>query len=223
VVPVTSGDGLIPGFSEAVAAILNHIGVKCRITVQSDVAGFGEAFSTGVDVLFAADDRKFFAFNLKSLVVADNSRATAAGFVHALAAAAAKRNGTVKGQRVLVMGLGPVGLHSVNELKKFGARVLVFDTDNEKMSGFVREHAVRAVGSIREGMLEADYVIDATPSDAIINEELIRPGTVISCPGVPQGLTPKALNKIGANFIHDKLPLGVAVMAVQSIFGDSGQ
>ncbi|MFX0200553.1 MAG: hypothetical protein ACFFCW_30915 [Candidatus Hodarchaeota archaeon] len=46
---------------------------------------------------------------------------------------------------------------------------------------------------------------------------MIRPTTVISCPGVPHGLIPAAREKIGVAFVHDNLPLGVAAMALQSI------
>ncbi len=218
VVPITSGKGIITGFSEAVSAILCHLGFAAHITGEPDVAGIGEVFNCGADIFFAADDRKFLAVNLKNSIIVDNSQATAAGFVHALAAAAEHKGKQLKGQPVLVIGLGPVGSHAVYELERLGARVRVFDTDTEKMNRFSSLHgSVTPVSSLAEALLETDYVLDAAPAPDIVTGEQLRPEMVVSCPGVPHGLTAEALADAGSRFIHDKLPLGVAVMALRSI------
>lgn len=222
VVPVSSGAGVIPGFTDAVTAILRHIGLTAFVTRQSDVAGIGEAFDSGAEIFFAADDRQFLAFNLNSSRVVDNARATAAGFVQALAAAAETGGTPLAGREALVLGLGPVGAGAVAELQGLGAQVWVFDTDAAKLQAFAASHDVRAAGDIGAAMDKIDYVLDATPAADIIDAGMLRAATVISCPGVPHGLTPPALEKISSRFIHDNLPLGVAVMAVQSIFGDCG-
>lgn len=220
VAPISSGEGVITGFTEAVAAILQHIGLKASVTRHPDVTGFGEAFNSGADLIFAADDRKFFAFNLKRSLVVDNALATAAGFVQALAAAAEKAGQGLGGRETLVLGLGPVGSSAVDELEKQGTRVCVFDTDTARLQKFAAlRPGVRIAASVEAAMQEIDYVIDATPSAGFIDDEMIQPATVISCPGVPHGLTPAALDKIGNRFIHDNLPLGVATMAVMSLFG----
>jgi len=228
VVPVSSGQGVIPGFALAVKAVLEHIRLPALVTGQPDVAGFGEAFGNDVDVILAADDRKFLALNLRHRSVTDNARATAAGFVHALAAAAEKRFSGLQGKKVLVLGLGPVGSHAVTELLRLGARVIVHDTDQTKMEqlaafshGLEPVAAVEQAANLWQAIGETDYVLDATPAPDIINEEMIRPETIISAPGVPHGLTSGALAKIGSRFIHDNLPLGVATMVLQSIF-DTG-
>jgi len=218
VVPITSGQGIITGFSEAVNAILWHIGIESYITREPDVAGIGEALTSGADIFFAADDHKFLAANLNSSVVIDNSQATAAGFVQALAAAAEYRGANLQGEPVLVIGLGPVGSHAVCELEKLGARVRVFDIDTEKMNRFTRLNKdVTPAGEIGAALLEANYVLDATPAPDIISEEQMRREMVVSCPGVPHGLTDGALAAAGTRFIHDNLPIGVAVMALRSI------
>lgn len=217
VVPISSGQGIIPGFSEAVNAILQHIGLTSFITSENDIGGIGEAFAGKDDILFSADDYRFLAVNIKTSVVADNSRSTAIGFVHALAAAAEKRSGSLAGERVFVAGLGPVGSQAVLELLKLGAGVYVYDIDPDRVRVFKDRFSVTPVSSLREGAAQADFILDATPAAGIIDEDLIRDCTVISCPGVPHGLTPAALEKIGPRFIHDVLPLGVATMAIHII------
>ncbi len=219
VVPVSAGQGVIPGFTEGVQAVLQYIGIKCVITEQSDIAGIGEAFSAKSNLLFAADDSKFLAINLKDMTVTENSRATAAVFVHALAAAAERSGHDLNGQEVLVLGLGPVGSYAVLELLKLGSRVTVFDTDTVKIRMFTGMYpGVREVNQVGEAMQTINFVVDATPASNIIDESMLYPGTLISCPGVPHGLTAEALAKIGNNFIHDNLSLGVAAMAVKSLF-----
>jgi len=219
VVPVTSGQGVIPGFTGAVAAILNHIGLQSCVTSETDIGGIGDAYKKKADLLFAADDRKFLAFNLKRMTVSDNSQATAAGFVHALAAAAEKRSCGLEDRDVLVLGLGPVGTHAVAELIKLKARVIVYDTNEERLRTFAESNKdVTKAGSLKEALDNTGYVLDATPSSGIIDIDLIKDHTIISCPGVPHGLTPAAAEMAGPAFIHDNLPLGVAVMAAQSIF-----
>lgn len=219
VVPITFGQGIIPGFAEAVASVLRHLGMKAFITDRSDISGIGEAFEKRADIVFVADDRTFLALNLKSPTVVDNASATAAGFVQVLAAVAEMRDREIRGREVLVLGLGPVGTHAVHELQRLRARVLVYDIDSAVMRTFVKLNAaVKTVPDIETGMRQVDYIFDATPAAGIINERLIRSSTVISCPGVPHGLTQAARAKIELRFIHDNLSLGVTVMAVRGLF-----
>ena len=219
VVPISSGEGVISGFAECVAAVLKHIGLKAWITGQSDVAGFGEALKNGADILFAADDLKFLAIHVRNKTVVDNARATADGFVQALAGVAEMKGKSLAGQNVLVLGLGAVGTHAVQALQKIAANVWVLDTDAAKIQACVKEFSkIQVASSLETACRLIDYILDATPAAGIIDETMIRPTTVISCPGVPHGLTPTAREKIGTAFIHDNLPLGVAVMALQSIY-----
>jgi pyrrolysine biosynthesis protein PylD len=219
VVPISSGQGVIPGFAAATASILRHIGMKSFVTRQSDVGGMGEAFDKRADIVFAADDEKFLAFNLKNSTVVDNTWATAAGFVQALAAAAEMRKGGLRGSEVLVLGLGRVGTRAVHLLQLLGARIQVYDVNFERLGKFLESNgAVTIAPGIEEGMQRIDYIYDATPAAEIIDDKMIRPPTLVVCPGVPHGLTAAAKSKLGARFIHDNLPLGVAVMAVQSAF-----
>lgn len=223
VVPVSSGAGLIPGFAESVRAVLLHIGLKAFIT-PPDIAGIGEAFESGADLFFAADDNRFLAFNLTGPLVVDNARATAAGFVQALAAATEISSGAPTGRaladrNVLVLGLGAVGKHAARELQRLGAQVWVYDSNAAKVTAFADSNKkVTTVPDIETGLRKIDYIFDATPAAGIIDENMIRPTTIISCPGVPHGLTEAAVGRIGFRFIHDNLSLGVATMAVQCLF-----
>lgn len=222
VIPITSGEGVIKGFTGAVEAILRHIGVNAVITGKTDVGGFGEAFASGADLVFAADDRQFLAFNMRNRITVDNARATAEGFVQALAAAAEKQSGGLAGREVLVLGLGPVGGHAALKLLDIDARVVVYDIEMAKAAAFADNNSgIRVAAGIEEAMAGIDYVLDATPAAGIISETMIRPNTMISCPGVPLGLTPGAVQKIGPRLIHDNLALGVAVMAVQAVVCNS--
>lgn len=227
VAPLTAGRGVITGFAEAVAATLSFIGMESFVTRKTDAAGAAEAFGRGADLLFMADDDAFVSLNLHTRSVTDNAAATAAGFVQALAARAESEGGGLGGRNVLVLGLGPVGRCAVHELRLQGAHVWVYDSNAEKTHAFCRRYdRIRQGVSIApdpaRAMEEIDYVIDATPAPDIITEAMLRADTVISCPGVPHGLTPAALEKVGTRFIHDTLALGVAVMAVRSRVGLRG-
>ncbi|MFO0753026.1 MAG: 3-methylornithyl-N6-L-lysine dehydrogenase PylD [Thermodesulfovibrionales bacterium] len=219
VVPVSSGAGVIPGFAECVAAILCHIGIDAFVTRGSDIAGIGEAFRRGADAFFAADDHEFLALNTATSRVVDNSRATAEGFVQALAAAVEASGTQVAGKEVLVLGLGPVGRYAVEELLKQRACIRVFDSDAGKLRSFaVQYQNVRCVLSLEAALQGVDYILDATPATGIITEDRITPRMIVSAPGVPHGLTRAAADTLGLRLIHDPLPLGVVTMAVQCFF-----
>ena len=120
-VPVTSGEGLIPGFVDCVTAICARLGCHARVTEATDVAGFAEALVAGDDLVFAADDRRFLALHLAHRVVADDDPCTAHAYAAALDAAAGP--GGCAGKPVLVIGLGPVGRAAAARLVTLGAHV----------------------------------------------------------------------------------------------------
>ena len=218
VIPISSGAGVIPGFADAVAAVLGHLGMRTQITRGEDVAGLGEAVVERVNVLFVSDDQRFLAIHLDRRDVVDNVWATAIGFAEALSAAAECAGRTLVEQEVLVLGLGRVGQHAVRRLRRMGAYVRVFDIDAARMRTCLDEYPdVRGEEDPREASQRIDCILDATPAAEIIDASMIRPSTIISCPGVPHGLTREASKAVGNRFIHDILPLGVAVMAVACV------
>ncbi len=218
VVPMSSGQGIIEGFAGAVTAVLQHMGFRASRT-RADVAGFGQAMQRGADLVFAADDHTFLAFDMRRRSVVDNAPATALGFVEALSRAAQMRGRSLHGSRVLLIGLGRVGTWAGRLLEQRGARLWVHDRDLGRVRRFVgRGHGRQAAEGIEAALQAVDFVFDASPARELIHASHVRPETLIAAPGVPHGLTAAAVEAIGDRWIHDILPLGVAVMAVLACF-----
>lgn len=213
VVPVTAGKGLIEGFTDAVRDIVCHVGVKANITVNSDVAGLGEAIESGTDVVFLADDFRFIAINLSQRRVVDNAYATAYGYAGALDC----MMGGLSGSNVLVLGAGRVGSEAIQALQGFGARVAVFEPDKEKLESVVERYGVDVCSSLDEALRNFNIIFDATPAPDIIDSSHIKADTVIIAPGIPLALTADAYELVKERVIHDPLQLGVATMLVMSV------
>jgi pyrrolysine biosynthesis protein PylD len=216
IIPVTSGEGIIEGFCEAVASIVSHVGASSFVTVAADVAGLAEALERGADVVFLADDRRFIALNLSSRIVADNSEATARGYAAALDSLA----GGLKGKPVLVLGAGEVGRNALAALRALGARVSVYDPDPEKTRGLGDASWLTVENDLEEALEKHRLIVDASPAAGIIRERHIQPDTMVAAPGLPLGLCPGAQVSIGRRLIHDPLQIGVATMLVLAIPGE---
>jgi pyrrolysine biosynthesis protein PylD len=218
---MTTGGGVIPGFTEAVVAIADHIGLNAGVTSSSDVAGIAEAYVDGNDIVTMADETRFVAINTRSGLIADNDRATGEGFATLLDMMAKG----VRGRPCGVIGCGPVGTHAALRLAAIGANLTLCDLNES--------HGRRLLMRLREAnhtqttwvndatdlFRKCPFVVDATPSGGIIAAHTIRPDTVVAAPGVPVGLTPEALDRIGLRFYHDNLPLGVATMLLAAVYG----
>jgi pyrrolysine biosynthesis protein PylD len=221
VIPMTTGGGVIPGFSEAVAAIAAHIGLDAGVTRSPDVSGIAEAYAAGSDIVVMADDVRFVAINTRSGLVTENDRATGEGF----AALLDMMVGGVRGRRCGVIGCGPVGAHAAKRLAGMGAELTLCDFDERRGRQLIvrlREHNhMRAVWVKNAGDLlkRCPFIVDATPCSDIISADAIRADTVITVPGVPVGLTSAALDRIGLRCYHDNLPLGVATMLLAAVYG----
>ena len=88
VVPITSGLGIISGFSASVDAIVKRLGMDSHVTQGTDVNGFTEAVREGADIIMMADDNMFIAYNVREMRETDNSWGTAKGYAVALKNAA---------------------------------------------------------------------------------------------------------------------------------------
>ena len=222
VVPVTTGKGVIEGFSEAVAAILDHLGIKTFVTKGNDVVGVAEAIEKGGNLIFAADDNDFVAINLATRHVVHNGEATARAYVAALDCLAKG----VKGKAVLVIGVGDVGSHAVADLIARRANPLVVDIDEGRLRIMKEryEDQVATFRTVAGAMRHTNLVIDAAPASNIIRSDMISANTLISAPAVPLGLTKGALKELNPqNLIHDPLQLGVAAMAVEACVARKGR
>lgn len=215
-VPVTTGEGLIPGFCECVVAILRHLGCGARVTTLPDVRGLQEAADGGNEVVFVADDVRFIALDIRSGRCADDDPATADGYVTALAAAV----GGLAGRPVLLLGLGPVGRAAGSRLAALGADLLVVDPDAAAVSRAAGEGLVFSRVALDEGLARCDLLFDATPAAEIVAASDLRRGMTAAVPGVPSAFDAGARELLGVRHIHEPLAVGVAVMAARALAKD---
>lgn len=215
VVPITAGKGLIPGFGKAVQSILRHIGFSCLLTSKTDVSGIAESVERKASLIFLADDERFVAIHLAHQIVIDNSAATARGYVAALDALV----GGLDGQKVLLIGAGRVGQHACRALQKFGAKVGIFDINEEKAESLAKQTGEFAEKDLFTALSEYSILFDASPAPEIIQAQHIKDDTSIAACGIPAGLTPEAFALVQERLIHDPLQIGVATMAVMAVCG----
>lgn len=221
VVPISTGKGVIKGFSAAVEAILEHTGMRAFVTGHSDVAGMAEAFARKPLLLFMADDNRFAVFNLKSRLVVDNAAATGNGF----AAGLDLMSGGAAGKDVLVIGCGPVGYAAVERLVEYGAKVTVHDIEanvSRRAAERMKEKfnvEIKVEEYLEQALPGYSLMVDATNAGNIIPGEVMTPQTYIAAPGMPIGLTPGAVKKVSQRLLYDPLQIGVATMAIEAISG----
>jgi pyrrolysine biosynthesis protein PylD len=145
VIPVTSGDGVIGGFSEAVCGIAMHMGADAGVTQAPDVAGLAEAYERKADVLMLSDDARFVAVNTLTRRVSDNAELTARGF----AAGLDLMTGGLRGSAVLVIGCGPVGRAAAKVLAAMGAAVALCDSVPGRSRALAEEIKAQGAPSVR--------------------------------------------------------------------------
>ena len=213
-VPLRTGEGVIGGFAETVAAISRHLGFKSYATVFPDVFGISEACKQGADILMLADDDYFRALSFKNMAVADNSICTGEGYAAALEIAV----GGLKNKKVLVVGSGQVGSAAAEWMVKKGASITIYNRTQERADSLMRAlegkygTSIEIAVDLDAALFEHELILDASSMDAYIDDCHIQSNTYIAAPGMPLGLTNNAVKKIGSRLIHDPLQLGVAVM-----------
>ena len=219
VIPISSGEGIISGFCESVKDIVIHLGCRAFITQTADVAGLVEAFEKTTDILMFADDNRFVALHTRYRRIIDNSVATGQGFAAGLDLMA----GGLKDGNTLVIGCGPVGISAIETLIRAGARVSVYDIDQDRCRAVAESLGQRLNSKISSqsdfeaALANSRFIIDATPVANIIHDRHITPETYIGAPGVPIGLTDDAYSKISDRILHDPLQIGVATMLVSAL------
>lgn len=211
VIPVTTGQGIISGFSEKVADIVSFLGLPCKITKGQDIAGLGEAVVGGSEIIILGDDNTFLALNLISHLVVDNAVATGQIYAAALVAAA----GGVAKRSVAVLGLGLLGQAAATWLHSHGAQLTVYDRDQKKQSDFlVGRVDIRGATKVGEVLDQTNLVLDATDSPNIIKVKELK-HLILAAPGMPLGIDEPDSEVV--RLIHDPLQLGVAAMVVQAL------
>jgi pyrrolysine biosynthesis protein PylD len=215
---VSSGYGVIDGFSSTVAAIISYLGFNSFVTASRDVAGIAQGIEEGADVLMLADDNKFVALAPASRLVVDNTVATARGFVAGLEL----MKGGITGESVLVLGCGPVGVHAAEALIDRGAGVVLCDKNRERAAAALEEVVqstggqVRLVDDSRTAIERYELIFDATNEGDFIEPSHLTSRAMVAAPGMPCALNAEALEKHRDRVIHDALEIGTATMAVQA-------
>jgi len=216
VVPIRWGQGVIEGFCEATAGILEHLGFNSFVVGQSDIAGLAEAYERKVDAVFLSDDNDFVALNAETRQYVHNADATGKGF-------AAGLDLMTKGladQKVLVLGCGAVGRSVTSALLGYGAKVCVYDIYLPISQEFISSMAgpdsdrLTIAPDFHEALAGHSLIVDATNAAEILHAQDISPQTIIAAPGMPLGLSRDALNKVSDRLLHDPLQIGVATMGM---------
>jgi pyrrolysine biosynthesis protein PylD len=213
VIPISSGEGLIKGFSKAVAGILDFIGFDAFITENIDFKGIEEAYQKKADIIFMADDDTFLALNLQNKKCVNNNLGTAKAYVNALELMTSGLNN----EEVFVLGLGPIGMKSIELLIEKNIQVGVYDIDESKIRTVKEQYnsQVEIFANPKEAFKQYDFIIEATPANDTILEGYLDSDTYIAAPGVPLGVNELAFKKVEDKLIHDPLQLGVVVMAFE--------
>ena len=212
-VPITTGEGAIPGFCPCVVAILQHLGCDAWVAALPDVRGMQQAASDGAEVLFLADDHRFVALNLRTGACLDDDPATADGYTALLAAAA----GGLQGQPVLLLGLGPVGLAAARRLLALGAAVHVVEPNDARLGAALQAGLPLRPVSLEEGLQHCRLVFDACPAGDLIDAAQVGEHTVAAVPGMPSAFTAAAQQKLGARHLHEPLAVGVTLMMARAL------
>lgn len=217
VVPVTSGLGIISGFSETVRDILKHCDLHAYVTETTDVAGIQEAYRTGADVIFIADDHTCSAFSLQGKVYSDNGHATGIAF----SAALELMMENVENEEVLILGAGPVGKAAVEYFASKHAVPVLHDIQREKMKGIAEKVPEVRIENGPVDLKKYKYILDATTGEGFIGENDVKSGTKISAPGMPLGVKKDALKKV--DLFHNPLETGILTMFFHCIKQREGQ
>ncbi len=213
VIPVTAGQGIIKGFTQAVEGIIEYLGCPCFITANSDAAGLAEGIEKGATIVFLADDNRFIAINLTHKRVIDNAEATGWSYAYALDACA----GGLKGRNVLLIGAGRVGENALYALHRLGANVGIFDIDTQRTRFLTSKFSISEEEDLSAALNRYTLFYDASPAPDIIHAEHLKPDTAIAACGIPIGVSDEARNLIEERLIHDALQLGTAAMFAMAI------
>jgi pyrrolysine biosynthesis protein PylD len=219
VIPISSGEGIISGFGDAVLSILLHMGAKTFVSRAKDIAGIVESFEKKADIVMLADDERFVALHIQSRSIADNGICTGNAFATGLGLMA----GGLEGREVLVIGCGPVGGSATEFLVRMGARISVYDVHKEPAKALTAsihqrfDTKIRIVKKLEPALRRHKCILDASPAGNIIHAQHITPDTYVSAPGMPSGLDPEAKTAISNRYLHDPLQLGVATMLVGAV------
>ena len=206
IIPLTSGEGRISGFAEALAAIA--VALDCVPAIlPPDEEGF--ALAPAYDLSLWADDHCFTARHNRLEVEAHNGEATGRGFAAVLNAMLGRKT------TVVVRGCGSVGQAAGRTLARWGHHVVYCDV-NPHM-GAVLTHALGTphvpltvpseLGTLAP---QVEALLDAAPTPLHLPTDLLTSDAVIAAPSMPC-VWPTLLRQ-EQRLWHDPLQTGTAVM-----------
>jgi pyrrolysine biosynthesis protein PylD len=107
-------------------------------------------------------------------------------------------------------------------LANYGAKISVYDTDHSR-SRFLAAALYKWLNikveievELITALSQHRFLVEATNSADIIQEQDLLPATYIAAPGMPLGLSPDATLKLADRLLHDPLQTGVATMALEA-------
>ncbi len=225
VIPVTTGEGVISGFSASVAAILDFIGFEATVSETPDVGGLAEAFQNEACGVIMADDDCYAAFHLASRRVETNDVATGKVFAAALDLMAADE----RPKQALILGCGPVGRSGAETLLDFGFDIALYDVNQEAALALQQQlrksggsPKMQVVTDLHEALVTTHYIFEATPVVHSIPISYLTAEKRIAAPGVPLFAGDVPLEAISSRVVHDKLELGTVAMAVGMLVQPKG-
>jgi pyrrolysine biosynthesis protein PylD len=209
VVPVTAGQGVIEGFTDAIEAALRYAGLQVIRPEAKDINGLYHAWERGADVVFLADDERYMAMNFRNGVCCDNTAATAYGYMTALEEMAGGP-GSLKNRSVLLAGCGKVGCIAANALRQAGAALTLYDK-NMLAARRIKLDTDRVITDAKD-ISAFPYILDATGSGAWLTKDMVREGAIIAAPAIPLSFTFNISERPDIRLFHDTLHTGTLVM-----------
>ena len=215
---ISSGQGILPGFTETLAALGREMGLTAEVMPDADEKALRKAEAWGADWVILADDDNFEVRDMGGRVLADNNTATSRAYVAALEILA---DGSLAGREVLVWGLGIIGRGAAARLSELGAWPLMFDIDPAKGPVALAEAGGGEVVAGEDGLARVldgrtALVFEAVPRREIWPKNMAPPGNAplrVVAPGVPLSWPENWLRPDGPSRLwHDVLPSGVAAM-----------
>ncbi|RZN62964.1 hypothetical protein [Methanonatronarchaeum sp. AMET6-2] len=215
VVPLTAGEGEIPGFSRAVCDVLGYVGFDACV-VDGDVAGLTSSVEGDYDGVLLADDEMFVGIDLDSRCVSNNNSSTARAYSIVIRKLAEK----LDSPSCLLVGLGNIGggileylFDSALSIGDFVDSFYVHDVDRGRVVSSVERWPVERFSMDEAG--EVDIVVDATPSVSnLCYEDVFIENALYVIPGVPAGPYPEDRG------FHDPLALGACTLAYMAFSGN---
>lgn len=213
IIPISSGEGLISGFSQLLFETASFLGCKTQILAQ-DQEGFAQAKRDNYEIILWSDDDSYWAENLPFAFHAENGWATGLGYAAALDLMISRCQYEKK---VLVLGAGPVGRSAAYALCLAGYQVVLCDKEREKSVNYAKT-LTNCMGVDLETIAScAPYscMLDATPADTLYVEKYLTKNPCITAPCVPCPWVGR--KEYAAKLWHDPLQLGTAIMLASAV------